>query len=641
MTTTKPASTAEAVSDKGTKKKKRQIKTIRVPEHTVEVVSDSGEGDKQCGQIFGSVSAKMGNGTWTVEIIPAEIQPPPRTPPSASGNRIRLGTKPVTNWGDGADLVVAFNEQVLLHRHRLDGLQAGCVILIDSQWENHEDESIRKEYADALEEMSGRNYKFIPFPLHEESAKIVEDPKKGKNMFALGVLAWIYSRDLDKIDDLIALAFKKKKKEIYEANVQLLQAGHKWAEEHLDFKVEVPTVESKAPRVVMNGNQAIGFGAIASGMELCAMYPITPATSASHHLGDIFEKMGGIVHQAEDEIAAIGVAVGASFAGKTAFTITSGPGLALKTEFIGLAVMTEIPLVIVDVQRGGPSTGLPTKIEQGDLLAAIYGQPGDAPHVVMAPATMEECFLCMTTARKIAETFRVPVIVLTDANLATGVQPFPRPDLRTEWQAAPPDLSAAPEGVRPYEWDPQLGVSQRFIPGMPGGMHIVTGLSHDENSKIGYSPDVHERGCQMRARKMAVFQQTLKRPELHGDESGDLLVVGWGSTWGAIDEAVHRARDEGLAVSSLQLRFLSPFEPGLKEIFGKFKKVMTVEINYSDDPSDPFITEENRRRGQLCLLLRAQTLVDVDCWTRVPGEPLKPGQIHQAIRDQMPNGDKA
>jgi 2-oxoglutarate ferredoxin oxidoreductase subunit alpha len=302
--------------------------------------------------------------------------------------------------------------------------------------------------------------------------------------------------------------------------------------------------------------------------------------------------------------------------------------------------MTETPLVVVDVQRGGPSTGLPTKIEQSDLLASIFGQPGDAPHVVMAPATMEECFLCMTTARRVAEAFRCVVIVLTDANLATGQQPFQRPDLKAEWIAAPPDLSAVPEGTLPYDWDSQLGLSRRIIPGQPGGMHIVTGLSHDERSKIGYSPDVHERGCQMRARKMAVFQQTLKKPEVHGDESGDLLVVGWGSTWGAIEEAVDRARDDGLKVSSLQLRILSPFEPGLQEIFSKFKKVMTVEINYSDDPNDPFITDENRRRGQLCLLLRAHTLVDVDCWTRVPGQPLRPKNILKAIRDHMPNGVK-
>jgi len=290
------------------------------------------------------------------------------------------------------------------------------------------------------------------------------------------------------------------------------------------------------------------------------------------------------------------------------------------------------------VQRGGPSTGLPTKVEQSDLLAAVFAQTGDAPKVVMAPATMEECFLCMTTARKIAETFRCLVMVLSDANLATGVQPFPRPDVTRDWLATPLDLSPVPEGQKPYDWDPKTGLSRRIIPGQPNGMFRATGLSHDEYSKIGYTPDVHERGCEMRARKMAVFQHTLRPPEVYGAEEGDLLVVGWGSTLGAIEEAVDRARDEGLAVSSLHLRFLSPLEPGLKEIFQRFKKVMTVEINYSDDPKAPYVTYENRRRGQLSILLRSATLVDVDCWTRVPGEPLRPAQIHEAIRANMPNG---
>jgi 2-oxoglutarate ferredoxin oxidoreductase subunit alpha len=309
--------------------------------------------------------------------------------------------------------------------------------------------------------------------------------------------------------------------------------------------------------------------------------------------------------------------------------------MALKTEFIGLAVMTEIPLVVVDVQRGGPSTGLPTKVEQSDLLAALFGQPGDAPHVVLAPATMEECFLCMTTARRLAEAFRCVVIVLSDANLATGVQPFPRPPVNESWLAPPPDLSPVPEGFRPYDWDPERGITSRAIPGQPGGMFTATGLSHDEWSHVGYTPDVHERGCRMRSRKLAVFQQMLRPPAVHGDESGDLLVVGWGSTLGAIEEAVDRAREEGLSVSSLHLRFLSPLEPGLKPIFQRFGKVMTVEINYSDDPDDPYITAENRRRGQLSWLLRAHTLVDVDCWTRVPGEPLQPGQIHEAMRESI------
>jgi 2-oxoglutarate ferredoxin oxidoreductase subunit alpha len=365
------------------------------------------------------------------------------------------------------------------------------------------------------------------------------------------------------------------------------------------------------------------------------MYPITPATSVSHFLAEVFEKFGGILHQAEDEIAAAGVAIGASYAGKVAFTVTSGPGLALKTEFIGLAIMTETPLVVIEVQRGGPSTGLPTKVEQSDLLAALFAQPGDAPRIVIAPSTIEECFHSVVTARRLAETFRTVVIVLSDANLATGVQPFPRPELCAEWSAPEPDLVPVREGTRPYEWDARLGLSTRIIPGQPGGMFTVTGLAHDERSKVAYGSGVHQHASAMRSRKLAVLQQLLLPPPVHGAEAGDLLIVGWGSTRGAIEEAVDRARAEGMSVSSLHLTFLSPLEPGLGEIFHRFGKVMTVEINYSDDASDPFITSENRRRGQLAWLLRAETLVDVDCWTRVPGEPLRPGAIVAAIRSAV------
>jgi 2-oxoglutarate ferredoxin oxidoreductase subunit alpha len=635
LATTSDKDSASAVARSADPDAKSSPTIIELPEHTVEVVSDSGEGAQKCGQIFGAVSAKMGNGVWTVEIIPAEIQPPPRTPTSASGNRIRVGSGPVTNWGDDSNLVVAFNEQVLLARHRLEALAEDAVIILEDKWATHDDEQIRQEWRDAMEELSTRAYRIVPVPMEEQCLTLVDDPRRGKNMFALGLLTHIYARDAAKVRDQINAQFRKKSKEVCERNIALLDLGIRWAEENLDFGFEIPAAMSDEPKVVMNGNQAIAMGAVASGMELCAMYPITPATSVSHHLGEIFEQFGGIVHQAEDEIAAIGVAIGASFAGKVAFTITSGPGLALKTEYIGLAIMTEVPLVLVDVQRGGPSTGLPTKVEQSDLLAALFGQPGDAPHVVLAPATIEECFHCIITARRIAEAFRCVVMVLTDANLATGVQPFPRPALDPQWHAAPPALDAVPEGVRPYEWDPKLGLSQRFIPGQPGGMHTATGLAHDESSRVAYDPAVNERGAAMRSRKMAVLQQTLKPPRPHGDESGDLLVVGWGSTKGAIEEAVDRVRAEGLSVSSLHVTFLSPLEPGLADIFRGYRKVMTVEINYSDEAGAEHITEENRRRGQLCWLLRANTLVDVDCWTRVPGQPLRPSMIADAIRDQV------
>jgi 2-oxoglutarate ferredoxin oxidoreductase subunit alpha len=618
---------------------KSKLEIISVPETTVEIVSDSGEGAQKCGQIFGSVCAKMGNGAWTVEIIPAEIQPPPRTKTGGSGNRVRFGTEVISNWGDATNLVVAFNEQVLLGRIELDALADDAIVLLENVWKTHPDESIQQEWKEGLEQIrAAGNYRIVEVPMEEECLKIVEDTRRGKNMFALGLLAWICERDLDLIKAQIAHQFRKKSQEIYERNVSLLNAGVAWAENNLDFRISVPTVKSDVPMVVMSGNEAIGMGAIASGMELCSMYPITPATSASHYLGEVYDRFGGVVHQAEDEIAAVGVAIGASYAGKVAFTITSGPGLSLKQEFLGLAVMLEVPLVVVDVQRGGPSTGLPTKVEQSDLLAALFGQHGDAPHVVIAPATIEECFHVMVTARRIAEAFRTVVIVLTDANLATGVQPYPRPQLDSRWQQAPINLTPIPADKPPYDWDPRTGLSERRVPGQPGGEHTVTGLAHDEWSKVAYDPDSHQLGCQMRSRKIAVLGSTLRRPEIHGDESGELLVVGWGSTKSAIDEAVDRARAEGHSVSSTHLTFLSPLEPGLKEIFSRFERVMTIEINYSDRRDDPYITPENRRRSQLAVLLRSHTLVDIDCWSRVPGQPLRPCNILKAIKSRLAVG---
>jgi len=602
-----------------------------VPEHTVEIITNSGEGAQKCAQLFGQTCAKMGNGVWTVEIIPAEIEPPHHTVTSTSGNIIRFGTEKITNWGDQSKLAIAFNDQVCLSRHRLDSFDDNCIILQESSWENHEDEAIRKMYAEAMEEMSSKNYRFIQVPIEEETLKVVDNPQHGKNMFALGLLAEIYQRDLSIIEKQIAQIFKKKSAKVTELNIQLVKNGMAWARENLDFQFHVKTIPAKEARVVMNGNQAAALGAIAAGMEMCAMYPITPATSVSHELAAMIEYYGGIVHQAEDEIAAAGVALGASFGGKVALTVTSGPGMALKTEFLGLAIMTEIPLVVLDVQRGGPSTGLPTKVEQSDLLSSIYGQHGDAPRVVIAPRSIEECFHAMVTARRIAETFRCVVIILTDANLATGVQQFTKPEFDIRWQQEPVDFSPIPEGLRPYDWDLETGLSRRFIPGTPGGAHTVTGLAHDEFSNVSYHPESNELGCKMRSRKLAVFQSTLMPPDVHGDPEGDLLVVGWGSTQGAIEEAVDRAHAEGLKVSTCQLTFMSPLEPGLKKIFNRFKKVMTVEINYSDTVGDPYITEETRRYGQLAWLLRAHTLVDIDCWTSCPGQPLRPNDIYNSI----------
>jgi len=608
---------------------------VNLPEHIVEVISDSGEGAQRCGQSLGGIAARSGNGIWTVEIIPAEIQPPARSVAGASGIRIRIGSQRVTNGGDETDLVVAFNEQVLLGRVRAGELKPGATILLESTWREHRDPVIVKSYTETVDALVKSGYRVIEVPLERECRALMADARRGKNMFVLGMLCNIYSFDPALAREQVALTFGKKDQKVIDSNLRLLDAGFAWGEANLDFKYCIPAQRAAVPQIVVNGNTAIALGVVASGMDICAMYPITPATSASHYLSDIFERVGGLVHQAEDEIAACAFAIGASYAGRCAVTITSGPGYSLKQEGLGLAVMAEIPLVVVNVQRGGPSTGQPTKVEQGDLLTSIFGSHGDAPKVVMAVSSIEDCFYSMITARKIAETFNTVVIVLSDASLATAQQPFPRPNFSDEWLAPPVDQTPVPEGAKPYDWDAVTGIARRFIPGQPGGMHTITGLAHDRASKVAYDPASNEEGLRMRSLKMAALQKTLKTPPVHGEPEGDLLVVGWGSTQGVIEEAVDRLRAEGLKVSSLHLRYLHPMPSGIREILQRFGKVMTIEGNWSDRKEDELIDEDNRRYAALAMMLRARFLVDVDCWSEARGQPIKPGNVAEVLRAKL------
>jgi 2-oxoglutarate ferredoxin oxidoreductase subunit alpha len=447
--------------DPGSVESEVQIRPIS--EQIVEIVSDSGEGAQTAGQLFGTVCAKMGNGLWTVEIIPAEIEPPPRSRAGASGIRIRFGTKPVRNMGDEADLVVAFNEQVLYSRIDQNALRPGTVLLIDNKWAESDDPEVRDAYQKAIKDFHLAGYDVRDIPIHAETSVLTENPQRGKNMWVVGALCALYNRDLELAKREVKALFEAKRKgqAVIDMNYQLLAAGHAWAVENFDTRFDVPVEEQDEDVIVINGNASVALGCMAAGIEVCSMYPITPATSASHYLAADFHHAGGIVHQAEDEIAAVGFAIGASYAGKTAVTITSGPGMALKTEFLGLAVMSEIPLVVVDVQRGGPATGLPTKVEQGDLLSSLFGQPGDAPKVVMAPSSHEECFHFIVTARKLAESFRTPVFVLTDANLATAQACFTRPQLNEEWLSPPVDQSPWKEGAPAYAWDPETSPTSR------------------------------------------------------------------------------------------------------------------------------------------------------------------------------------
>lgn len=606
-----------------------------LPEHIVEIISDSGEGAQRCGQSLAAIAARSGNGIWTVEIIPAEIQPPARSVAGASGIRIRIGAKRVTNGGDQTDIVVAFNEQVLLGRVKAGELKKGATIILEGMWREHADPKIAQSYKETVTSLREAAFNVIEAPLERECRKLVSDPRRGKNMFVLGMLCSIYSLDLGLARAQIALIFGKKDQKVIASNVRLMEAGFAWAEEHLDFKYRIPADRITEPQVVVSGNTAIALGVLASGMDICAMYPITPATSASHYLSECFEKVGGLVHQAEDEIAACAFAIGASYAGRCAVTITSGPGYALKQEGIGLAVMAEIPLVVVNVQRGGPSTGQPTKVEQGDLLTSIYGSHGDAPKVVMAVSGIEDCFYSMITARKIAETFNMVVVVLSDASLSTAQQPFPRPTFSEEWLAPPLDQTPVPAGAKPYDWDPVTGIARRFVPGQPGGMHTITGLAHDRNSKVAYDPAINEEGLRMRSLKLAALQKTLKAPPVYGAEEGELLLVGWGSLQGTIEEAVDRLRAQGHAVSSMHLRFIQPLPSGIKPILQRFKRVMTIEGNWSDQFEDELIDADNRRYSALAMMLRSRFLVDIDCWSESRGQPIKPGSVVEAALKKL------
>jgi len=608
---------------------------VMLDEHIVEVISDSGEGAQRCGQSLGAIAAKMGNGIWTTEIIPAEIQPPARSVAGASGIRIRMGSGPVTNGGDETDLVVAFNEQVLLGRVSAGELKPGCTILLESMWREHRDPKIVASYAETVKMLKDGGYRLYELPLEAACSKLVADSRRGKNMFVLGILCEIYSLDAKIAHDQVAVTFGKKDAKVVKVNQGLVDAGRAWAAEHLDFKYRIPVQPVKEPLIVVNGNTALGLGVLASGMDICSMYPITPATSTSHYLSECFERVGGMVHQAEDEIAACAFAVGASYAGRCAVTITSGPGYSLKQEVIGLAVMAEIPLVVINVQRGGPSTGQPTKAEQSDLLASVYGSHGDAPKVVMAVSGIEDCFYSVITARKIAETFNTVVVLLSDASLATAQQPFPRPKFSEDWLAPPIDQTPVPAGAKPYDWDPLTGIARRFVPGQPGGMHTLTGLAHDRASKVAYDAASNEDGLRNRSMKLAALQKTLKAPEVFGEPTGDLLVIGWGSTKGTIEEAVARARKQGLKVSSMHIKYIQPLPSGIREILKGFKRVMTVETAWSDLPADELIDADNRRYAPLALILRARFVVDIDCWGQARGQPIKPGQLLEVIRGKL------
>lgn len=608
---------------------------VTLTEHIVEVISDPGEGARRCGQLLAAVAASAGNGIWMSEIIPADVELIPRSVGGATGVRVRIGAARVTNGGDQADLVVAFNEQVLLGRVQANELKPGTAVLLESLWGSHGDPAERAAYRETVQALRKDGYSIYELPLEARCGELVSDPRKGKGMFVLGLLCNLYGLERGLAHEQIARLFGNEDWKVIQSNIALYEAGADWGETYVGLKYHIPAPCCEVPQIVVDGNTALSLGVIASGMDICAVHPIRPAASAAHYLSEVFEKVGGVVHHAEDDIAACAFAIGASYAGKCAVTMTSGPGFSLMQEAIGLAVMAEIPLVVVNVQRGGPSNGQPNQAEQGDLPAAVSGSHGDAPKVVMAPCSIEDCFYSVITARKIAETFGMVVVVLSDASLAMAQQPFPRPAFSEDWLAPPVDQSPVAAGAQPYDWDPGTGLSRRFQPGRPGGTHTLTGLAHDRAGSVARDPAVNEEGLRARSLKLAALRGTLKPPPVFGGaegEGGDLLLVGWGSTMGAIEEAVTRLRAEDHAVSSMHLRFIQPMPPGIDEILGRFRRVMTIEGNWGDRLEGGLIDKGSRRHSALATMLRARFLVDVDSWSQVRGQPIKPGDICRAAR---------
>ena len=609
---------------------------VKLKEHIVEIISDSGEGAQSCGQSLGAIAAQMGNGIWTTEIIPAEIRPPARSVAGASGNRIRIGSQYITNGGDETDLVVAFNEQVLLGRVRASELKPGCTILLESMWRTHADPKIVASYIETHDKLVAAGYDVREIPMEAECKKHRRRCAPRQEHVRAG-------------HAVLHLQPGSEARGATRSSSPSARRTEAWS---------MPTSGCSKPG--RNGRKPTSISATAS--RRCARpsrswwstatlrsrwgcspraWRSAPCTRSRRRprlrttCHDVFEKVGGMVHQAEDEIAACAFAIGASYAGKCTVTITSGPGYSLKQEGIGLAVMGEIPLVVVNVQRGGPSTGQPTKMEQGDLMAAIFGSHGDAPKVVMAPRHHRGMLLFDHHRAQDRRDLqhggggadRRRPRHLAAAVCAPGIQRI------LDGAAGRPEPGSA--GAKPYDWDENTGLARRFIPGQPGGMHTLTGLAHDRDSHVAYDAEINEQTLRFRSLKLAALQKTLKAPPVFGDAKGDLLVIGWGSTKGAIEEAVESMRAEGKKVSSMHLQFLQPLPPGIKEIMQGFKKVMTIESNWSDRPEDKIIDETNRRYSSLAILLRARYLVDVDCWSEVKGQPIKPGTIRRVMLEKL------
>jgi len=578
------------------------------------------------GSQFTNTAALYGNDLATFPDFPAEIRAPAGTLPGVSGFQVHFSSSDVYTPGDAVDVLVAMNPAAL--KMNLPDLSTNGILIVNL--DNFKENDLRKAQitVSPLEDHSLDGYRLFAVELTKLTRAALKElgldarsMDRCKNFFALGMCYWLYNRSMDATLRYLEDKFKGKP-QLIAANRLAMQAGYSYCEATEAFQIsyEIPPAKlSPGTYRNISGNAALAMGFVAAsdkaGIPLfLGSYPITPASDILHELSQ-YKDFGVITFQAEDEIAAITSAIGAAYTGALGITTTSGPGMALKTEALGLAVAVELPLVVCDIQRGGPSTGLPTKTEQADLLQALFGRNSEAPIPVLAPSSPGDCFWIALEASRIAIKYMVPVIVLSDGYLANGAEPWKIPDV-SELPEIPVHFETNTENFHPYRRDPNTLARPWAIPGTPGLEHRVGGIEkQDVTGNINYDPLNHERMVRLRAAKVEAVADDIPDAVPAGDQSGDLLIVAWGSTHGPITAALKTAREKGQSVGHVHLRHLNPLPKNLGDVLKRYKHVLVPEMNM----------------GQLLMILRAKYLVDAQGYNKIQGKPFKQSEIEQKI----------
>jgi len=594
---------------------------------TIRFAGDSGDGMQVTGVQFTKTAAVFGNDISTMPDIPAEIRAPQGSLPGVSAFQVSFSSYDIFTPGDQPDVLVAMNPAAL--KVHLPDLPRGGIVVVNTDEFNPTNLKKAGYDTNPLEDGSLSSYRVFQVPIGTLNARALADMglsaqevDRSKNMFALGLMCWLYSRPLDTSIKFIEERYGRRNPKVAEANIKTLKAGYNYGETTEMFAQHYHVPKAKlAPGLYrhISGNEATALGFLTAsklaGRPLFyGSYPITPASDILHQLA-AFKRFGVKTFQAEDEISAIGAAIGASFGGSLGMTGTSGPGIALKSEAIGLAVMVELPLVIIDVQRAGPSTGIPTKTEQGDLLQCMFGRNSVAPVAIVAPATSSDCFNMAIEAWRIAIKYRTPVIFLSDFYLGFGAEPWLIPDFES-LPRMEPNFATDPATFQPYARDPETLARPWAVPGTPGLEHRIGGLEKGNiDGNVNYSPENHDLMTRLRFEKIDRIANDIPDVEVFGDSEGDLLVLGWGSTFGVNRTAVQRARAAGKSVSQAHLRHLNPFPKNLGDVLKRFKKVLIPENNM----------------GQLQLLIRGRYLVDAEGLHRITGRPFTISEVERKI----------